>query len=723
VITETPIIQKIKNSRHLPSLPQILLRLVEACNNEETTPRELSEITAADPSLTTRVLRLVNSSYTAQMEPVTSLEKAVIYLGADTIKNIAISASILQAFSRTKGNSVFHLRRFWWHSFTCAAIARRIAMETEYKKPEEAFLSGLLHDIAKLLLWKQFPKEYDRILVESGNDIDRLLAGEKKLGVTHAELGSFLIQWWNIDSFIADAVLYHHVSVDEVVDAFPLVQIVYAANALSQTADATAVNGLKTAQQVLGLPPERIRDILSDTKAEVMVVAEALNVSIEPPADAAPVKPGEIDAAQAREQKDHSLLYGTVKDSSLLYGTLENLIKADGRDAILQIAERSLKILFNIRALFFLLYDPDRDLLIGSAAGTPHRIQDLVIPAKTHKCLAAVSLLKKTIIDSFGRTNLSISDNQMIQSLGSEGMACLPLIAHQRSMGVIVAGIASAQLPTLSSQKTVLRMLGNHVATCLYVDEIKHRQVRRIQAERMEAASSMAGKVVHEVNNPLGIIKNYLKILEIKLPERHPAQGDIGIISEEIDRVSSIVRGLNLFAQPETKGDHGVDIHRLLAALLSLLRKSMLQPSGIQDHLALAPEPPIVAADENSLKQIFINLIKNAAEAMPDGGKLYVETGYAGSGDALAAAGDASKSGFAEITIRDDGPGIPENIKSRLFEPFVSTKGGKNRGLGLSIVHNIIQELHGTIVCESGKNTGTQFIVTLPLTRQTVAGR
>ena len=257
-------------------------------------------------------------------------------------------------------------------------------------------------------------------------------------------------------------------------------------------------------------------------------------------------------------------------------------------------------------------------------------------------------------------------------------------------------------------------MFGNHTAMCLYIEDFKQKQAGRIQAERMEATSSMARKVAHEVNNPLGIIKNYLKILGVKLPERHPAQSEILIIAEEIDRVSKIVRQLNSFSQPESQKITPININNLLQNLLKIVRKSMLLPADIHDHMALEPKLPAMEADENSLKQVFLNLFKNAAEAMPNGGNLHIETRQVNrpheeNGEAAT--------GNIEIIIRDDGTGIPEDIRSRLFEPFISSKDGEHRGLGLSIVHNIIQELNGTIAYDSELATGTQFKITLPLNK------
>ncbi len=697
----------------MPSLPQVLLKLIYVCNNEDTPLEELSQITSQDPSLASKVLRLANSAYAGLIESVTSLEKAVVYLGAATIKNIAISASVLQAFSKTKSNAVFNLQHFWWHSFLCACLARRIAKKAGIEDPEEAFLSGLLHDIGKLIFWQYFPKEYAQILSDVGSDPIRLIEREAALGANHAEVGAWLIRRWQLDPFMADAVAYHHETAVEIKNAFPLVKIVYIANLLSRQTFGNGVSvGSELAKNTFGFSESQLEALISAAGDEVTQVAGALDISVAPPPAA------ESDTLQ----KADDALVSEVKNISLLYGTLENLLKADSKESILMVVEQGLRIVFDAQHLFFFLYDSDGDRLVGAASesrANRSRIQGLTLSAGETACLPAKSLAEQTMVDSFNQSPLSIADKQLIQLMGTEGIFCIPLIAYHHPMGVIVLGVPSTQASRMIAQQTLLRMFANHAAVCLYIGDFKEKQALKIQAERMEAVSLMARKVIHEVNNPLGIIKNYLKILGLKMPERHPAQEDIGVIGKEIDRVSQIVRRLNRFSQPELRRHQPVDVNRLISEQITLLRKSILAPGGISDHLSLQKNLPTVAADENSLKQVFLNLIKNAAEAMPQGGNLYIRTEHAETTPSRFAKGSQT-GGVVTIVVKDDGPGIPGDIRTRLFEPFISSKGSEHRGLGLSIVHSIIKEHNGTITCDSDPGMGTRFVITLPISSANV---
>jgi len=150
--------------------------------------------------------------------------------------------------------------------------------------------------------------------------------------------------------------------------------------------------------------------------------------------------------------------------------------------------------------------------------------------------------------------------------------------------------------------------------------------------------------------------------------------------------------------------------------LIGIFQKSLMLEPAINTHLELDPLLPAVMTDKNSMQQIFSNLFKNAAEAMPGGGNLYLCTRYVSSyiDDPISRAAD-SKPGHVKITIRDDGPGIPKAVKSNLFEPYVTSKGAEHAGLGLSIVYNTVKELKGTITCESDDKKGTIFQIGLPI--------
>ncbi len=188
------------------------------------------------------------------------------------------------------------------------------------------------------------------------------------------------------------------------------------------------------------------------------------------------------------------------------------------------------------------------------------------------------------------------------------------------------------------------------------------------------------------------------------------------MVGEEILRVSSLLEGLSSFSRPKVGGFEMVDINQVCGRVLEILKKSLLLPRQITTQVQMDPGIPAIKTDVNGVKQILINLIKNAAEAMESGGKIRLHTRILPGSSRILIDEKRRLPGMVEIQIKDNGPGIPPRIRERLFEPYNSSKsGGKHSGLGLSIVYSLVRELGGIITCKSKRGRGTCFSVHLPL--------
>jgi signal transduction histidine kinase/HD-like signal output (HDOD) protein len=708
-----PLFDRIKTSKNLPTLPHILLKLIDACNNPGSTIQEISQIIDKDSSLSARVMKMVNSAYFSLPVRVTGVEQALRMLGTEAVKNIAVSAAVSRVFGATKGDDVFKLKLFWYHCLLCGTLAELIAKKTAYGSPDEAFLSGLLHDIGKLVLWVNFPRDYTEVLLSSEDKEAQLLAEQQRLGVTHSEVGAWMIGRWHLQSFMADAVLFHHEPTEKIADALPLVKIVFLANLLSIHSVDQNATVLTTAEAVLGFSQSDIDTLVAQGRENVKEVADSLGIEIEFPEDPA----GPVDNVH---QKEVDLLRN-VRDFSLLQGTLQNLLEAYGEKAILGIVKQGLQVLFDVHDVLFLLHDEQEHILVGKGGLEPPRdslVKEMVISLETKNCLPVQSLEEKRPLDSFGQikeVDLTIIDRQIVRLLDKEGILCLPMIAHNKAVGAIILAVEQTTRSTLFSQMNLLTMFTQQAALALYADGIRDAQSKVVQSERLGAASAIARKVVHEVNNPLGIIKNYIKIFGLKLPNQDPVQEELKIISEELDRVALIVGRLSDFSEPEAKQTEPVDINALISDLVKITEESLMLNAKVKTHLALEPSLPRVFSEKNPLKQVLINLMKNAVEAMSQGGNLYVSTDYIQRNNIDGSEEALGERDSVQIRVRDDGPGISDSVKTRLFEPFVTSKKGEHAGLGLSVAYGIIKELNGTIACESGDKQGTTFTIVLPV--------
>jgi signal transduction histidine kinase/HD-like signal output (HDOD) protein len=711
----TQFFKKIKSSKNLPSLPHILLKLINTCNREESTIKDLSQIINNDSSLCAKVMKMVNSSYHGLSPRVPNIDQALVLLGKDAIKNISVSLSVNNAFSHAEDKSLFELKVFWKHSLMCAIVAKMIAEKIVYTSPDEAFLSGLLHDIGKLVLLVNFPSEYGDILKTSKDQKDLVLLEEALHGATHCQVGAWLINRWNLQSFITDAVLYHHESVDRIFHALPLIKIIYTANILCpETIQEKAVK-FGIAEHMFGLNRSEVDEIIHRAEREVRETAKSLDIDIEP----LDVQSEAVSGKDYEKQED---LISEVKDISLLHGTLHNLLETQGEDSILQVVQQGLQILFDVKHVCFFLYDSERDVLVGRRVMSNKEndlINEVVIPFQQEKSILVKTLLQGNHIFAFNNSETdkyTIIDEQIIRLIGKDGIFCLPMVAQKQYVGVIALGIDEADVSHLSKQIRLLTMLTKHATLALQVNYLRQSQTELIQSERLTASSALARRVVHEVNTPLSIIKNYLLVIKRKLAEDTLVQDELAIINEEIDRVAHTLSGLSDFSEPDSQPTYPLDINDLLTDLTRIYQETLMLKSNIKAHLKLDASLPSINMDKNRLKQVFINLIQNAVEAMPDGGNIYISTRYASNeSEATQKQITSSDRGHVEIIIRDDGPGIPDILTSQFFEPFITSKGAGHAGLGLSIVYNTLNELKGSITCTSDSNIGTSFNIILPI--------
>ena len=319
---------------------------------------------------------MVNSAYYGLPYGIGSIHQAVTILGINAIRNIAISTSVHEVFNRHKGSAAFNLKRFWRHSLKCAVLSRLIAKKIGYSQVEEAFLAGLLHDIGRLVLSVNFfdpPMEPSRAL---DSEQDWLLDKENRLGATHSEIGAYLLNQWNFQPFMADAVLYHHEAKSMISNALPLVQIVHAANLLSQGFDEEE-QGIRVAEELFGFQGDEIVDFLFQTDEETEQVAQLLQIEIEQPKK--PSKPfSENDLAKRKD------LAGTVERISLLFGTLRNFLEAEDQEALLKSVHQGLQILFEVDRCILFLRDAGKDCLVGKSATQDRHLANINGTAHPH---------------------------------------------------------------------------------------------------------------------------------------------------------------------------------------------------------------------------------------------------------------------------------------------------------------------------------------------------
>jgi putative nucleotidyltransferase with HDIG domain len=196
----------------LPTLPTILSSINRLMMNPRTSAKEVAQLISSDPAITSKVLRVVNSSFYGFPNRISTVTHAIVILGFNTVRSILMSASIFDAFRKTGKPAIpFDRLAFWRHSIGAGACSRVIARRLGQANLEEFFIAGLLHDIGKVALDTHLPEDFAKVAARvSQADVTMLEAEADVLGVTHAEVGGWLLSRWNLSQNLVDAVAHHH---------------------------------------------------------------------------------------------------------------------------------------------------------------------------------------------------------------------------------------------------------------------------------------------------------------------------------------------------------------------------------------------------------------------------------------------------------------------------------------------------------------------------------
>jgi signal transduction histidine kinase len=234
--------------------------------------------------------------------------------------------------------------------------------------------------------------------------------------------------------------------------------------------------------------------------------------------------------------------------------------------------------------------------------------------------------------------------------------------------------------------------------------KLREAQQQLIQSESMAAVGKVAARVAHEVNNPLTIIKTAVRIIRNQSMPDSPTTGSLQMIEDEIGRIARIIQELLEFSRPPTPVQEWVQVNAVIQSLEPLLEQD-LREKQIALKIILEPELPLVFISSDQLKQVVLNLVRNAEDAMPQGGELVIRTAQQGQ--------------FIELSIADTGCGIPAEHRGHIFDPFFTTKRrGKGVGLGLSVSYGIITAASGRLEVESEVGKGSTFRVSLPAVQE-----
>jgi two-component system nitrogen regulation sensor histidine kinase GlnL len=295
----------------------------------------------------------------------------------------------------------------------------------------------------------------------------------------------------------------------------------------------------------------------------------------------------------------------------------------------------------------------------------------------------------------------------------------VPIVLKNRLMGTILLGPKLSGDIYTDEDLQLLTTLANQAAVAirnaqLYsrlqqdLDTIRYLEREKAKAERLASLGTMAAGIAHEIKNPLVSIKTFAQLLPEKASDPEFRDDFSQIAINEIERIDSLVQGLLSLAKPSPPVFEPLDVHSILDEIVTsvLIRMENKKISLKKDY---GDEVPPAMGDVNQLKQVFSNIIINAIQATPEGGRITVTTcGVRPSDD---------EEGNVTVKISDNGKGISQEESERIFNPFFTTKH-EGVGLGLTICHRIVEDHRGTIQMDSEVGKGTAFTITVPAAKR-----
>ncbi len=250
---------------------------------------------------------------------------------------------------------------------------------------------------------------------------------------------------------------------------------------------------------------------------------------------------------------------------------------------------------------------------------------------------------------------------------------------------------------------------------------LRRRDEQLRQSQKMEAVGRLSGGIAHDFNNLLGVIIGYSESIEYRLPPNDPLRKNAEEIRKAGERAASLTHQLLAFSRQQVLQAQILDLNALVTDMGKMLRR--LIGMHIELSTTLAPDLGRVKAQQSQIEQVIVNLAVNARDAMPDGGKLLIETSNLDVDEKLANSFTFLQPGpYVLLTVTDTGIGMEPETRPHIFEPFFTTKApGKGTGLGLATVYGVVKQSGGGVTVESERAKGSTFKIYLPRTYQSVA--
>jgi signal transduction histidine kinase len=420
-------------------------------------------------------------------------------------------------------------------------------------------------------------------------------------------------------------------------------------------------------------------------------------------------------AVSASRVIHNTWLYEQLRLKARLFETLtrvsQTINSALNLDDALQLITREACLMMNAKMCSLMMLDQSREWLelrASYGAGAPYLKRKRL--SASESLSGVVARRRKPLQVENVQTSSRYESTEMAKKEGLVAFLSVPLLFAGESIGVLSVYTGRAY-KFADEEIRILSALAELSAIAIEKARLYERVVdveeQLRNNEKLSALGLLAAEVAHEIRNPLTVMKMLYHSLDLKFPRNDPRTKDAEILGQKIEHLNKIVDQILAFARTTEPKYAPVSLNELVEEL-GLLVRHKLRNQNIQFIQKLDPNLPLISADATQLEQVFLNLILNASEAMPEGGKLTVTS--------LTVIDDNSaKPTHVVVEFKDTGEGMTEEQRRHAFTSVLSTTKAKGTGLGLAIVGRVIETHRGEIEIKSRVGRGTTISVRLPL--------
>ena len=748
----------------LPTLPSIAMEAIRLMEGDSSTFDSLADLLKNDQVLTGKILTYANSVHVGARSEIASIPQAISAAGLNAVRSIVLSVAIFDSFSKPEENLDKNLIHFWMHSIGVACSAEILARHLGFANTDEAYLAGLIHDLGKIVSYQQFPEQFAQACQEIEKHtatLDQELLPldfeQQILGFNHIDTGKLLGERFGFPEALIKTMWLHHQPVIEPISpgADHLPQLVRFADVLCVTHNVGSSYflskkstchkhfhfALENLIRLHHLTPADIDEIMAEVHQRVEDVCTALGVwkkdDYQHLLSLANVSLGKMSQHLDENNRDlfatNHILAATVDMHQKLHAGLS---LSEAAEVIAETACQG----FNVTRSLCLIRDPAAHRFVG-VISDEQITHDIVLPSRLHDMEKRHNATSDIEVEAANRLEQATHDlvhdriekSRMFSMMSGSKFLATFFMADKKSrwrkeqlLGQLVVDFSSG--PDFSTQgfsglqknfEALSSSAGTAIERYLQAKDLS-RQAKKLAltsrkmeenqrqlftSHRLATVGRLAAGAAHEINNPLTIISLNIQILKRmigQLPDNEVLEQRLGVISEQEQRIAQVIQDLMGFAKPTEPKFSPENIAEIIdkAVVLTQGRDGIANIS-IENQIA-HDQLPKIYVDPQQIEQVFLNLLVNGCQAMPEGGTLTIE-----------ATGDQH---FVTILVTDTGSGIARKDLGKIFDPFFTTKlEGEGTGLGLAVCHAIVEHNQGTMTVESEEDKGTTFTIRLPI--------